>query len=273
MNFFQLGEFFRFYRTAVTKYQLHSTFVFELACAVLEDQRRFYAFRDVEALRHKMLDSAVAVQVQDYGTGGIGEGGQPKSRSVRSIVRQAGSSAWQGQLLFRLANHLRPTTMLELGSSVGIGTMYLAAAVREARFLSLEGSPELAHVARMNLDWLGLSKCVEVREGTFDQLLDPALEDLKRLDFVFLDGNHRKEPTVRYFERCLAFAHEKTVFVFDDVHGSPEMSSAWEQIKNHPKVRLSIDFFEISLVLIDPDFREKQHFKIVPARWKPWLFF
>jgi predicted O-methyltransferase YrrM len=271
MDFFQIGEFFRFYRTAVTKYQLHSTFVFELAYAVLEDQRRFYAFRDVEALRQKMLASAVAVNVADYGTGGVGEA--TKQRTVRSIVRQAGSSVWQGQLLFRLANHLRPTTMLELGSSVGISAMYLASAVREARFLTLEGSPELAHVARMNLEWLGLSQNVEVREGTFEQQLAPALQDLKKLDFVFFDGNHRPEPTLQYFETCLAFAHEKTVFVFDDVHGSPGMSHAWEQIKKHPRVRLSLDFFEISLVFFDPDFREKQHFNIVPARWKPWMFF
>jgi len=274
MNFFQIGEFFRFYRAAITKYQLHSPFVFELACAVLEDERWFYAFRDVETVREKMLSSDVIVTLLDFGTGG--EHAQlpvEKKRSVRSIGRQAGSSAGQGQMLFRLANHLRPNTMLELGTSVGIGAMYLASAVRETRFVTLEGSPELANIARVNLDLLGLTKNVEVREGPFEQSLSSALHDLQQLDFVFFDGNHRSEPTLRYFEECLAFAHEKTVFVFDDLHWSVGMAEAWQKIKSHPRVTLTLDFFELSLVFIDPDFREKQHFEILPVRWKPWRFF
>ncbi|MBC7778005.1 MAG: class I SAM-dependent methyltransferase [Phycisphaerae bacterium] len=283
MNLFQIAEFFRFYRAATTKYQLHSPFVFELACAVLEDERWFYAFRDVEEIRQKMLKSDVVLHVEDYGSGGgssqsaVGAGQDPlaatKKRSVRSIARRAGSSAGQGQMLFRLATHLQPHTMLELGTSVGIGAMYLASAVREARFVSLEGSSDTAHVARMNLDWLGLAKNTEVREGPFEETLTKALQDLQDLDFAFFDGNHRPEPTLHYFEECLAFAHEKTVFVFDDMHWSEGMAEAWEQIKNHSRVTLTLDFFELSLAFVDPDFREKQHFKILPARWKPWRFF
>jgi len=270
MNFFQVGEFVRFFSAAVTKYQLHSLFVFELACAVLEDKRRYYAFSDVELMRQKMLASEVVLNVTDFG---IGQSTRPKKRSVRSMARLAGSSKEQGRMLFRMANHLGPKKMLELGTSVGIGAMYLSSAVRDAEFISLEGSPEVAHVARLNLEWLGLDKQASVREGPFEQQLLPALQTLQQLDLVFFDGNHRPEPTLGYFEACLAYSHEKTAFVFDDMHGSAGMAEAWEQLKDHPRVTLTIDFFELSMAFIDPDFREKQHIKIVPARWKPWRFF
>lgn len=274
MNYFQIGEFFRFYRTAVTKYQLHSPFVFELAGAVLEDERWFYAFGDVEGMRHNLLKSDLALNIVDYGSGGVQDSAPDnKKRSVRSVARQSGSSAAQGQMLFRLANHLQPRTMLELGTSLGIGTMYLTSSVREARLISLEGSPELARAARMNLEWLGLSKNVDIREGPFEQTLKPALGDLQKPDFIFFDGNHLQAPTLRYFEESLLFAHSKTVFVFDDMHWSADMAEAWAEIKHHPRVTLTLDFFELSLVFIDPDFREKQHFDILPARWKPWMFF
>ncbi len=276
MNFFQIAEFFRFYRDAVTKYQLHSPFVFELACAVVEDERWYYAFRDVEEIRQKMLQSDVVLNVEDFGSfnrSNTNEEGSVQKRSVRSITRRAGSSAGQGQMLFRLATHLQPRSMLELGTSVGIGAMYLASAVQEARYVSLEGSAEIAHVARMNLDWLGLLKNTEVREGPFEMTLAGAQKDLQHLDLVFFDGNHRLEPTLRYFEECLPFAHEKTVFVFDDMHWSEEMAEVWERIKDHSRVTLTLDFFELSLAFIDPDFREKQHLSILPALWKPWRFF
>lgn len=274
MNSFQTQEFFRFYAAASTKYQLHSPFVYELACAVLEDKRWFYAFDEAALLRQKMLSSDVRLRVTDWGSKSPGENlPLEKTRSLRSVVRKAGSSARQGRMLFRLVNHLKPRTMLELGTSVGMGAVHMASAAREATFLTLEGSSELAQVARVNLDFLKLGQNAEVREGTFEKTLPSALRDLKSLDFVFFDGNHRQAPTLRYFEECLAFAHGKTAFVFDDAHGSPEMASAWASVQKHPRVTLTIDFFELSLAFIDPDFREVQHFKIVPASWKPWRFF
>lgn len=276
MNLFQIGSFFRFYQTAVTKYQLHSSVVFELAFAVLEDNRSYYAFRDVETIRNQLRGSDLILEVQDYGTKGIRqENGLPiaQKRSIRSIVRHAASTQKQGQMLFRLVNHLKPKTILELGASLGIGAMYLASAAREAKLISLEGCPALASVARVNLDYLGLSKNVQIIEGPFEESLPKALQELKSLDLVFLDGNHQAGPTLAYFEACLPFAQPKTVFVFDDLHGSADMAKAWAQIKAHARVTLTLDFFEFSLAFIDPDFRVKQHFNIVPAKWKPWRFF
>lgn len=162
--------------------------------------------------------------------------------------------------------------MLELGTSLGIGTMYLASGARSAKMVSLEGCPDFANVAYANLDILKLRN-VEITVGEFGTTLPSALAQLQMLDFVFFDGNHRLRPTMEYFETCLPFAHEKTVFVFDDAYWSQGMTQAWEQIKQHPRVTLTVDFFDLSLAFVNPDFREKQHFKVVPAAWKPWKVF
>lgn len=266
-QFFRLRQFLHFYWNAVTKYQLHSPFVFEMANEVLDGERWYYAFRDVEVLRSKMLNSGVKLEVTDFGAGG----GDSTKRyaSVRQIARQAASSPRQGQMLFHLANWVTPKTMLELGTSLGIGTMYLASGARSAKLITLEGCPDFAKVARANLEILGL-KNAEVAVGEFSTTLPSVLKQLQKLDIVFVDGNHRAAPTLRYFDACLPFAHERTVFVFDDVYWSPEMKQAWEQIKQHPRVTLTVDFFEISLAFINPEFRERQHFKVVPKAWKPW---
>lgn len=298
--------------------------MFELANAVLEDKRWYYAFRDVEELRRRMLTSDVRVSLVDFGAappeGGStasplasgaafdekeianlsqsGEkeenivslqipdadpdrkknvslppsGGAGGGATLRHITRRAASSPRQGHMLFRLAAWLAPKTMLEFGASVGIGTMYLASAMRGARFVSLEGNPDCAQVARINLDVLGLNH-VEIITGEFENTLPQALEKLQSLDFVFVDGNHRPEPTLRYFENCLPFASERAVFVFDDAWWSPGMTRAWEHICRHPQVTLTVDLYEISLAFINPAFKEKQHFRIVPAQWKPWKIF
>ena len=264
MTIFGLLQWLRFYFSALTKYQLHSPFVFDLACAVLEDRRRYYAFIEIEQVRAQMLLSDAVLEVHDLGTGAGGPTPLP------TLVRRAGSSARQGRQLFRLANWVDPKTMLELGTSVGISAMYLQSGALRARTISLEGCPQTAQLARINLEVLGLQRKTEVIIGDFAQTLPGALEALKTLDLVYIDGNHRMDPTLRYFEQCLAFAHEKTVFVFDDMHWSEEMAQAWAAIQAHPRVTLTVDFFDLSLAFINPDFREKLHYNIVPSRWKFW---
>jgi predicted O-methyltransferase YrrM len=269
----------RFYFSAKTAYQLHSPFVFDLANAVIEDKRYFYAFRDIEHLREKMLSNNTKIEFQDFGAGSkrglkeeIPNPNNLQVRTIANITSNSGSSRVQSQRLFRLAHHLQPKKMLELGTSLGIGSMYLAAAVGDAQLITLEGSSKCADVARVNLNLLNL-KNVKVVTGAFEKTLISALQELKSLDFVFLDGNHRLEPTLEYFETCLKYSNDKTVFVLDDIFWSKEMTTAWEMLKNHPKVTLSIAFSDISMVFINPDFLVKQHFQIVPKWQKPWKIY
>jgi predicted O-methyltransferase YrrM len=263
---FSMVAFVRFYARAVTKYQIHSPFVFELVQAVLEDERWYYAFRDIEVIRQQMYRSEIVLDMQDFGTRGQGA---IRQVSLRNLARQAGSSTDQGRMLFRLIQHLQPKTILELGTNLGIGAMYMATAARAAKFISLEGSEACAQVARTNLAYLSPHHG-EVRAGEFGTTLQSALADLASLDAVFIDGNHHPAPTYNYFEQCLAASNDRTVFIFDDMHSSAGMEHTWRQIQAHDKVTLTIDFFELSLVFVHPDFKVKQHFDIVRTGLKPW---
>lgn len=268
----RIRETLAFYRRAQTKYQLHSPFIFGLADAVLEDRRLFYAYRDVEAVREAMRNSQTLLSVTDYGTGAGSQPGMEQTRALGQLVRRAASAPEQGRRLFRLVNWARPATMLELGTGAGVGAMYMAAAAREATFVSLEGSAALAGVARTNLELLGLKKA-QIISGAFEKTLPEALSLLSSVDFIYIDGNHRSTPTLQYFEQCLPFAHDRTVFVFDDIHWSPDMSEAWRQLQAHPRTTLTVDLYDVALVFINPDFKEKQHLSVVPSRWKPWKVF
>lgn len=278
MSFHRVQQLFKFYAAAQTKYQIHSPFVFELVSEVLEDDRFFYAFEDVERVREEMLRSNSPIEITDFGAGTGGSNDVPEGRPttrvapLHRIAARAGSPLGQAWRLFRLAHFLKPATMLELGTSVGISAMYLASAARDAAFFTLEGCPNCAEIARINLDILKL-KQAQVVTGPFENTLLPTLERLQKVDFAFFDGNHRREPTLRYFEAALPFAHEKSVFVFDDIYWSAGMTEAWREIQQHPRVTLTVDFFDLSLAFFNPDFREKQHLRVVPAAWKPWKVF
>lgn len=203
-----------------------------------------------------MLNDDTILQVNDLGAGSAVL--KTKTRKISSIARYSLKSAKYSQLLFRLVNHFQPQTILELGTSLGITTLYLAKATPQAKVLSIEGSEGIAERAKQNFKKLQVTN-IQLITGNFDNVLQTQLKELNQLDFVFVDGNHRKAPTLRYFEQCLAYAHNDSVFVFDDIHWSDEMREAWALIKNHERVTLTIDLFFIGLVFFRKE-QVKQHF-------------
>lgn len=207
----------------------------------------YYSFDKIEHLRKKLLISKKEIDVTDFGTGRSGK------RKVSEIAEQSLKNEKYGQLLFRLAYHFKPNTILELGTSLGITTCYLASANPTSKVITIEGSSEIANEAKKNFNELGLDT-IETIIGNFDSVLPSVTSRQSSVDFVFIDGNHRKEPTLRYFNQLLEHAINDTIFIFDDIHWSDDMEEAWEEIKNHPKVTVTIDLFFLGLIF----FRKEQ---------------
>jgi predicted O-methyltransferase YrrM len=255
-SIFRAAKYAAYYARAINAQKIHSPFVYELYSNVIKSSSSYYAYDRVEAVRSKMLLSKTNIAVEDFGTGKVK--GEKQKFSLSYIASHYVKPKKYGQLLFRLVNHFRPQNILEIGSSLGITTLYLALPNEAAKVITLEGSEETATQARRNFQMLNVSN-IELVTGEFSQSLPHVLEKTKKLDFVYFDGNHRKEPTLDYFHRCLTQHHENSVFVFDDIYWSAKMESAWNEIKNNAAVTLTIDLYSIGIVF----FRKgapKQHF-------------
>jgi predicted O-methyltransferase YrrM len=83
----------------------------------------------------------------------------------------------------------------------------------------------------------------------------------KTQNLIYFDGNHSKIATLDYFEALLPTISNESVWIFDDIHWSPDMEEAWEIIKKHPKVTVTIDTFQWGLVFFRRE-QEKEHFII-----------
>ena len=255
----QLLAYLRFWLRSGNAHGLHSPFVFGLYTSVVRHTGLFGAYEAIEDRRRQLLSSPASIHVTDFGAGSHTGAGQ--QRRVADIARTAAKPRPLAQLLFRLVNYFRPATILELGTSLGLTTAYLAAASSQQRVITLEGCPNVAAVARETFAALSLGN-IEIIEGNIDHTLAPTLAALGApVDFVFFDGNHRYEPTLRYFEHCLAHRTDESVFVFDDIHWSADMERAWEVIKAHPDVRLTVDLFYIGVVFFRKN-QPKQHFSL-----------
>jgi predicted O-methyltransferase YrrM len=240
-----------------TKYSIHSPFVYKLTTEVINSKESYAFVSKVEDLRYQLCKDDSIISITDLGAGS--NINPLKSRKIKDVAKNSAKSQKYGQLLFRLCNHFQPQNSLEIGTSLGISASYLALSKSE-KVYTLEGCPNTAKKARENIDYLQIDN-VEIIVGDFKETLTPTLEKIKTLDFGFLDGNHQEEPTIKYFEECLKYCNENSVLIFDDIHWSAGMENAWNYIKNHDKVFVSIDLFFIGIVFLNPN-QKKEHFVI-----------
>ncbi|MGQ0826860.1 MAG: O-methyltransferase [Bacteroidota bacterium] len=243
---------------STNEHGVHSPFVFDLLNQVIYNKSDYYTYKTIEELREQLLNSDKKVKCIDLGAGSLKN--NTGLKSIKQIARHAAKPPKYAQLLFRLVNRFQPSEILELGTSMGISTAYIAAANSKANITTIEGCTEIAETAKQNFKQLEL-KNIEQITGNFDAVLSDLLSKKEKLDFVFFDGNHRKQPTLSYFEQCLQKANENCIFIFDDIYWSNGMKQAWEEIKKNGRVTVTIDLFYMGIVFFRKE-QVKQHFII-----------
>jgi predicted O-methyltransferase YrrM len=208
----------------------------------------------VKALHDHLLQIYDKVSINDMGaTPGN------KEKTISKIASMASVPDKYGKVLFNLIQYFSPRTIIELGTCLGIGTAYMASANATSKIISIEGSKNLSELAVEN--WADLNfNNIEPVIGNFDEKLPHVLASIDTLDLAFIDGNHRYEPTLRYFNLLMEKAHEDTILIFDDIYWSREMTEAWEVIKKDPRITLTIDIYRFGIAFMHHDKLAKEDF-------------
>lgn len=255
-NIFLLINYLSYLFKAKGAQGIHSPFVFELYNKVIKESQDYYEFQPIEHLRKRLLHSKEVIETVDFGAGGEGV----SKKNVKDIARKAAIPKKQGRFLFRLVNFMQPSNMVEMGTSLGLSTLYQQKACPEAEMITMEGSPGTSAFAGLNFRILKADSIKRV-VGNFDETLPDVIKGLPFVDYVFFDGNHRKEATLNYFHKFSPLASPTCVFVFDDIRWSEEMYEAWNEIIKEPSATVTIDLFSFGLVFFNST-QEKQHFVI-----------
>lgn len=237
---------------------VHSPYLFSFINEVLRDTQVFADFQIPEAYRQALLNDSTSFDRLDLGAGS--RTGNP-AVSVQSMARRSLQPPRWAQLLYRIVRHYKPGPLLELGTSFGVTTQYLALADPAPPLYTLEGDPFIAQRASDQFSSDGLDR-IKLVLGAFDHTLPEVLAKMGEVGFALIDGNHRKEPTLRYFEQLLPHVHNDSILIFDDIYWSPSMQSAWETIRRHPQVRGTIDLFRMGIVLFRSEFRVPTHIRL-----------
>lgn len=248
-----LKSYLKFLWNSNNSHGVHSPFVFDLLRKCFYDKNEYTEYTLLKKYRESLLQNKNTIEVTDFGAGS--RVFKSNTRAINQIAQNAGISGKDARLLFRIVNYFKPKTILEIGTSLGLATSALAFGNPKAQITSLEGCPETAKIARQQFDKFDLG--IDSVVSKFESYLQTEKSD--SYDFIYFDGNHSKIATLHYFDSLLSTANNETVWIFDDIHWSADMEEAWEIIKKHPKVTVTIDTFQWGLVFFRRE-QEKEHF-------------
>ena len=253
---YQIKQYIKFLKRSTNQHGVHSPFVYQLITKCFYDTTNHEEYKALKQYRQDLYNNSNTLNITDFGSGS--RVFKSNTRVISKMAKTSGITYKRAKLLLRLVNYLDAKNILELGTSLGLATSALRLGNKQAQITTIEGCPETVKIAQEQFNNYHLDK-IDLKNATFENIL-PQLTS-NQYDLVYIDGNHQKEATINYFETLLPTATNETVFIFDDIHWSEGMTEAWESIKNHPKVTVSIDTFFWGIVFFRTE-QAKEHFTI-----------
>lgn len=257
MKWFKIRSFIAFLLASTNKHGVHSPFVYDLVTKCFNSHTNPSKMNAFYSIQKSLYTNKNSITITDYGKGSSVF--KSNDRKVCDIAKIAGINKKKSALLLRMVDYFNPQNMLEIGTSIGLGTSVLSIGNPDADIVTLEGCENTAKVAKNTFIENKLNN-IQLVVGNFNETLPTVLSD-KHYDLIYFDGNHQKEPTLQYFNQCLKTLNNNSIFIFDDINWSPEMQLAWKEIKNHPKVTITINTYFWGMVFFRKE-QKKQHFTI-----------
>lgn len=261
---YQIKSYLNFLLKSTNQHGVHSPFVYDLITKCFYDKNKYSDYQKLKVIRSKLYQNKNSIEIIDFGAGS--RVFKSNNRKISDIAKNAGISFKRQKLLYRITTYFKPKTVLELGTSLGLGTTAMSIANESDKIITVEGCPNTAKVSEVIFSKNKFSN-IQLEIATFKDFFKKKLS--KKYDLVYIDGNHNKKNTLQYFEKLLDCINDNTVMIFDDIYWSKEMTDAWNQIINNPKVTVSIDTFYWGFVFFRPAYKnqgkkaqQKQHFTI-----------
>jgi predicted O-methyltransferase YrrM len=253
-----IKSYLNFLWNSKNEHGVHSPFVFDLVTKCFYDKKSYPEYQSLNEYRKFLLNNKTSIEITDFGAGS--RVFKSNTRAINQIAKNAGISPKRAELLFRIVNYFQPESILEIGTSLGLATSALSLGSKNAKVITLEGCPNTINQCQLQLHKFNINN-VECINTKFEDYLKTYNLKPTTHNLIYFDGNHSKKATLEYFELLLPSITNDSVWIFDDIHWSKDMEEAWEIIKNHPKVKVTIDTFQWGIVFFRTE-QEKEHFVI-----------
>lgn len=259
-TFFILKEYLLYFLERTDRHSLQAPFASDFYRELITYIRQHRNGNPaLEGLRKSLILDSKILEIKDEGAGSNFAVGT--KRSVASICKNSCSSLPHNLLYQFIVNKTPAKTVVELGTSFGINTGYLAERTIGTVF-TFEADSSLLEIAKnTNTNYSNITFI----PGLIAETLPGFLMGQPRIDFIQVDAHHTYQATMQYCKWVWPYLHEQSVVVIGDIHWSPEMKKAWLEIKKFPGVTSSMDFFECGVLFFKTEIQPEHHILYYPT--------
>lgn len=235
---YSLRAYWRFYRSARTRFDLHSTFLSTWLSAVIDNDQWFYAFDDLPRWLAKQ--------------------GAPLRRADRPAIAL-------GQLLFKIIVAAAPRNMAFCLPANYI-PLYLSQRALGARDNAVCSMPPMTDPRLQQLPAVGqAARLLHDEQSLLDWLAGQG-----GLALLVVDAQSWEKASPGFFAQLLQYmAPDGQVIVLNN-HANPSADACWETWRELPTVTQSVDLFSLGVLFFRADFKSRRHWSFVPFVKKPW---
>lgn len=247
-------EYIKYRWKAKGRHGIHSPFIYDLVDECFRLKVEQSDLRKLSGISKQLSTDQRIIEIEDHGAGSKRLSNQ---RKIATIFNTSSSNGKYGRLFYQLMRHFHYKQVLELGTSLGVGTMHFSLGNPQANITTIEGCANTAAIARENFDRLGI-KNIQLINATFQSYFEenPTLE---KLDLVFIDGHHERSATLNYLNEIEPFIHEETLIILDDIRWNNDMFRLWNELVESSAYNVTIDLFRMGIIS-KRSFQEKEHF-------------
>lgn len=248
-----IWEFLTYQYLSKGRHGTHSPFVYEFVdkCLALpiskEHQSGFRSYYK------SLIKNDTEIVVQDLGAGSKK---MSAKRKIAQIAKISGSSGKYGRLLYKLTCYYKPKSILELGTSLGLGTWMLSKGNAQSKIITIEGCPNIYAFSK---DKLASNSNVNCLNNDFNEYLKEIHPE--KFDLVFIDGDHSGAKVLKMLANLDSMLHDESIVVLDDIRWSKDMLACWEQIISSNRYHLTMDLFRMGIIMKRAH-QQKEHFII-----------
>lgn len=210
-------------------------------------------FTNLEEYRRSLLSDQTVVTFEVFESS--------HTSTVARVCERAASPKRWCYLYYYLTRLSKASSVLELGTNLGISGQYFLKALPErpeSSFITMEAHPQYCRLAENRFKELSPKVTTRVVQGLYENTFDRLLEEPCSFDLVFIDGNHQKEATLEYFEKLKPCLTDGALVIFDDINWSKDMNSVWEIVKKDQYVALTVDFYKLGLAVVHQEPRSEK---------------
>jgi len=251
-------QYLKFLLRSTNQHGIHSPFIYRLVTECFYDNIKYTSYADLNSFRKRLYKNESVIFVKDFGAGS--RIFRSDARIIKKMAKTAGISKKREKLLFRITKYLEPKKILELGTSLGMATNAMSLGNKFSEITTIEGCNETVEVAKEQFGFFKLGN-IKLINSDFDEALKQSGIRNSTYELIYIDGDHKKEATLKYFQTLLLLINNDTIMIFDDIYWSKGMTEAWNIIKEKPAVTISIDVFFWGIVFFRKE-QEKEHFTI-----------